>query len=86
VQGILYTFGSGHTEAPEDEPWLEGCVPHDIQQYFDEIYNMIEGLTMVPCPKGKNSLNRTIQPYTWEIGSVCFVLLRFDDALLMFAN
>jgi hypothetical protein len=86
MPGILHAVGTGYIEPPKDEPWLLGSVPHDIQQYFDEIYNMIEGLMMVPCPKGKNSWNRTIQPYTWEIGSVCFVLSRFEDALLMFAN
>jgi hypothetical protein len=78
-------FGTGYTAAPNDEPWLEGSVPHDIQQYFDEIYKMIEGLTMVPCPKGKNSPSRTIQPYTWELGSVCYIFASLDGALLMSA-
>ncbi|RYO63597.1 hypothetical protein AA0116_g3172 [Alternaria tenuissima] len=76
TKGILYAVGTGYVEPPKDEPWLLGSVPHDIREYFDEIYNEIEGLTMVPCPKGNNSWNRTVQPYTWEIGSAVSQTLR----------
>lgn len=86
MSGVLHVVGTGYTEPPKDEPWLLGSVPHEIQEYFDEIYNAIEGLTMVPCPKEKSSSNKAFQPYTWEIGSVCFILSRLDGALLMFAN
>ena len=55
MPGILHAVGTGYVEPPKDEPWLLGSVPHDIREYFDEIYKEIEGLTMVPCPKGNNS-------------------------------
>jgi hypothetical protein len=84
MPGILHEMSGGYREPPKDEPWLLGSIPHDIQQYFDEIYNMIEGLTMVPCPKGKNSWNRTVQPYTWDVGSVCCIYASFDDVLLTY--
>jgi hypothetical protein len=78
-------MGGFYIEPPKDEPWLLGSVPRDIQEYFDEIHNEIETLTMVPCPKGENSWNRTIQPYTWEVGNVCCVFASYDDGLLMSA-
>jgi len=81
----MHPMGQSYVEPPKEEPWLLGSVPRDIQEYFDEVYNEIESLKMVPCPKGENSWNRTIQPYTWDVGSVCCVFASFDDALLMSA-
>lgn len=52
-----------------------GSIPRDIQEYFDEIYAVIEALILVPCPIGeKNAVNRTIEPCSWEVGSVCVSL------------
>ncbi|KAJ8108633.1 hypothetical protein OPT61_g8038 [Boeremia exigua] len=76
AKGIIHLMGTGYTEPPENEPWLLGAVSRDIQEYFDEIYNEIVALIMVPCPKGENSWNRTIQPYTWDVGSVVSQTLR----------
>ncbi|KAH8693506.1 hypothetical protein GQ44DRAFT_719517 [Phaeosphaeriaceae sp. PMI808] len=76
AKGIIHPIGQSYVEPPKDEPWLLGSVSRDIQDYFDEIYNEIEALKMVPCPKGENSWNRTIQPYTWDVGSVVSQTLR----------
>ncbi|KAG9251117.1 uncharacterized protein F5Z01DRAFT_294228 [Emericellopsis atlantica] len=76
AKGIIHPIGQSYVEPPRDEPWLVGSVPRDIQDYFDEIYNEIKALKMVSCPKGKKSWNRTIQPYTWDVGSVVSQTLR----------
>jgi hypothetical protein len=83
MPGILHAVGTGYVEPPKDEPWLLGSVPHDIREYFDEIYKEIEGLTMVPCPKGNNSWNRTVHMGDRKC---MFCLVEIDDALLMFTN
>lgn len=85
MPGIIHLIGQSYVEPPKDEPWLLGSVPRDVQECFDKTYNDIEALKMVPCPKGENSWNRTIQPCTWDVGIVCCVFASLDDALLMSA-
>jgi hypothetical protein len=82
--GILHAIAPGYREPPEAEPWLLGSVPHDIQEYFDNIHHDIEFLKWVPCPKGEGSWNSTVQPYTWDVGKVYPVSLSSCDALLTF--
>lgn len=78
-------IGTGYIEPPQDEPWLLGSIPRDVQDYFDEIYAVIEALILVPCPIAeKNPVNRTIEPCTWEVGSVR-ISANFDGALLISA-
>jgi hypothetical protein len=69
----MHPVGTSYIKAPEDQPWLLGSVPRDIQEYFDEIYAEIQSLTMVPCRKGERPWNSTVQPKTWEVGSVSYV-------------
>lgn len=38
-------------DAPDSQPWLQGANPRPYQEYFDEIYDDILSLRMVPVPK-----------------------------------
>ena len=71
TSGILHAVGQGYKDPPEEEPWLVGSVPSDIQKYFDDIYHDIKSLKYVPCPPKRGADgNRTIEPYTWDVGKV----------------
>ena len=85
TSGILHAVGQGYKDPPEEEPWLVGSVPSDIQKYFDNIHYDIESLKYVPCPPKRGADgNRTIEPYTWDVGKVGSILLNFYGNLLTF--